>query len=68
MTNPIPLNGMFVTPNSLADLAEMIDQIGTPEEQRMTLDRSWVEDASLKWTWAECWHIFEENLIDCSVV
>lgn len=35
MTNPIPLNGMFVTPNSLADLAEMIDQIGTPEEQRM---------------------------------
>ena len=35
MTNPIPLNGMFVTPNSLADLAKMIDQIGTPEEQRM---------------------------------
>ena len=35
MTNSIPLNGMFVTPNSLADLAEMIDQIGTPEEQRM---------------------------------
>lgn len=35
MSNPIPLNGMFVTPNSLADLAEMIDQIGTPEEQRM---------------------------------
>jgi len=35
MTNPIPLNGMFVTPNSLADLVEMIDQIGTPEEQRM---------------------------------
>ena len=28
MSNPIPLNGMFVTPNSLADLAEMIDQIG----------------------------------------
>jgi hypothetical protein len=26
---------MFVTPNSLAELAEMIDQIGTPEEQRM---------------------------------
>ena len=35
MTNPIPLNGMFVTPNSLAELAEMINQIGTPEEQRM---------------------------------
>ena len=35
MTNLIPLNGMFVTPNSLAELAEMIDQIGTPEEQRM---------------------------------
>ena len=35
MTNPIPLNGMFVTPNSLAELAEIIDQIGTPEEQRM---------------------------------
>ena len=35
MSNPIPLNGMFVTPSSLADLAEIIDHIGTPEEQRM---------------------------------
>ena len=44
------------------------DNLQSAVEQCMTLDRSWVEDASLKWTWAECWHIFEENLIDCSVV
>ena len=37
-------------------------------EQCLTLDRRAVEDASLQWTWAECWRIFEENLIDCSVV
>jgi glycosyltransferase involved in cell wall biosynthesis len=37
-------------------------------QQCLTLDRWAVEDASLRWTWAECWRIFEENLIDCSVV
>lgn len=30
----------------------------------LTLDRGVVEDASLKWTWGECWKIFEENLIE----
>jgi hypothetical protein len=35
MTNPIPQNKMFVTPASIGDLAEMIESIGTPEEQRL---------------------------------
>jgi glycosyltransferase involved in cell wall biosynthesis len=37
-------------------------------EQCLTLDRAAVEAASLSWTWVECWRIFEENLINCSVV
>jgi glycosyltransferase involved in cell wall biosynthesis len=36
-------------------------------QQCLTLDRADVETASLQWTWTECWRIFEENLIDCSV-
>ena len=36
--------------------------------QCLTLDRADVEDASLQWTWAECWRIFAENLIPSSVV
>ena len=43
------------------------DNLKLAVEQCLTLDRAAVEDASLKWTWAECWRIFEENLIDCSV-
>jgi hypothetical protein len=35
MSNPIPLNGMFATPNSIEDLTAMLESIGTPEEQRM---------------------------------
>jgi len=35
MTNPIPLNGMFATPNSIEDLAAMLESVGTPEEKRM---------------------------------
>jgi hypothetical protein len=35
MTNPIPQNKMFVTPAGISDLAEMIESIGTPEEQRL---------------------------------
>jgi hypothetical protein len=35
MTNPIPLNGMFATPNSIEDLTAMIESAGTPEEKRM---------------------------------
>ena len=29
----------------------------------LTLDRTDIEDASLKWTWSECWRIFKENLV-----
>ena len=44
------------------------DNLQLAVEQCMTLDRRAVEDASLQWTWAECWRIFEENLVDCSEV
>jgi len=44
------------------------DNLQLAVQQCLTLDRGAVEDASLQWTWAECWRIFEENLIDCSVV
>jgi glycosyltransferase involved in cell wall biosynthesis len=43
------------------------DNLQLAVEQCMTLDRATVEDASLQWTWTECWRIFEENLIDCVV-
>jgi glycosyltransferase involved in cell wall biosynthesis len=43
------------------------DNLKSAVEQCLTLDRSVVETASLQWTWAECWRIFEENLIECSV-
>jgi glycosyltransferase involved in cell wall biosynthesis len=42
------------------------DHLRTAVEQCLTLDRADVEDASLKWTWAECWRIFEENLISAT--
>ena len=44
------------------------DNLKLAVQQCLTLNRADVEDASLQWTWAECWRIFEENLIDCSVV
>ena len=43
------------------------DNLKLAIEQCLTLDRRAVEDDSLKWTWLECWRIFEENLIGCSV-
>ena len=33
----------------------------------LPLDRDAVKESSLQWTWAECWRIFEENLIPSSV-
>jgi glycosyltransferase involved in cell wall biosynthesis len=44
------------------------DNLKLAVQQCLTLDRADIEAASLSWTWAECWRIFEENLIDCSVV
>jgi glycosyltransferase involved in cell wall biosynthesis len=32
-------------------------------ERCMTLDRTQVEQASSRWTWAACWHIFRDNLV-----
>jgi glycosyltransferase involved in cell wall biosynthesis len=33
----------------------------------LALDRKTVKLTSNLWTWEECWRIFQENLIDCSV-
>jgi glycosyltransferase involved in cell wall biosynthesis len=44
------------------------DNLELAVRQCLTLDRTSVEDASLSWTWAECWRIFEGNLIPSSVV
>jgi glycosyltransferase involved in cell wall biosynthesis len=43
------------------------DHLRLAVEQCLTLDRADVETASLKWTWAECWRIFEENLIQTTI-
>jgi glycosyltransferase involved in cell wall biosynthesis len=32
-------------------------------ERCMTLDRKQVEQASRRWTWEACWHIFRDNLV-----
>jgi glycosyltransferase involved in cell wall biosynthesis len=32
--------------------------------QCLTLDRAQVQKSSEKWTWAECWRIFKENLAE----
>lgn len=35
MTNPIPRNNMFATPDSYDELAEILESIGSAEEKRM---------------------------------
>jgi hypothetical protein len=35
MTNPIPRNNMFMTPNSFDELTEILESIGSAEEKRM---------------------------------
>lgn len=35
MSNPIPKSNFFATPRDYEDLAHMITDIGTPEEQRL---------------------------------
>jgi glycosyltransferase involved in cell wall biosynthesis len=40
------------------------DNLRLAVEQCLTLDRRDVETASLSWTWAECWRIFKENLVE----
>ena len=57
MSNPIPLNGMFATPNSIEDLTAMLESIGTPEEQRM----AWL-GASMALNLAQMLH--EKSLAD----
>lgn len=43
------------------------DNLRLAVKQCLTLDRKEVEDASLVWTWAECWRIFKENLVDITL-
>jgi glycosyltransferase involved in cell wall biosynthesis len=43
------------------------DHLRSAVEQCLTLDRRTVEDASLTWTWAECWRIFKENLVETAL-
>lgn len=35
MSNPIPKSGFFATPKNYEDLVHTIQDIGTPEEQRL---------------------------------
>lgn len=42
----------------------MDDNLYVAVNQAMKLDRSLVKTASQKWTWEECWQIFQKNLID----
>jgi glycosyltransferase involved in cell wall biosynthesis len=43
------------------------DHLRLAVEQCLTLDRRTVEDVSLQWTWAECWRIFKENLVETAL-
>ena len=36
----------------------------TAIDQCLRLDRVQVEEASLRWSWEECWRIFRDNLVD----
>jgi glycosyltransferase involved in cell wall biosynthesis len=40
------------------------DNLELAVRQCLTLDRAAVETASLQWTWAECWRIFRDNVVD----
>jgi glycosyltransferase involved in cell wall biosynthesis len=44
------------------------DNLELAVEQCMTLDRGDIETASQQWTWAECWRIFEENLVETAIL
>ena len=44
------------------------DNLELAVEQCMTLDRRDIETASQQWTWAECWRIFEENLVETAIL
>ena len=35
MTNPIPYNGLWTTPDDLNHLTDMLNNLGTKEEQRL---------------------------------
>lgn len=35
MTNPIPYNGLWVTPDNMDHLVEMLNNFGNKEEQRL---------------------------------
>ena len=35
MRNPVPYSDLFITPQSIQELADRIEAIGSPEEQRL---------------------------------
>jgi glycosyltransferase involved in cell wall biosynthesis len=42
----------------------MDKNLKTAIEKCLTLNRVRVEEASLRWSWEECWRIFRDNLVD----
>jgi glycosyltransferase involved in cell wall biosynthesis len=42
----------------------MDDDLKVAIDQCLRLDRVRVEEDSLRWSWAECWRIFRDNLVD----
>jgi glycosyltransferase involved in cell wall biosynthesis len=42
----------------------MDEDLKTAIDQCLRLDRVRVEEASLRWSWEECWRIFRDNLVD----
>jgi glycosyltransferase involved in cell wall biosynthesis len=57
---PVPGPVDIIEPGKTGELDNDLQQA---VDQCLKLDRSSVEGGSLKWTWDECWKIFQENLI-----
>jgi glycosyltransferase involved in cell wall biosynthesis len=56
VVGPIDIVEQGVTGFLSKDLQYAVDQC-------LKLDRATVEDASLKWSWSQCWCIFRDNLV-----
>jgi glycosyltransferase involved in cell wall biosynthesis len=56
VVGPIDIVKQGITGFLNEDLQQAVNQC-------LKLDRADVEDASLKWSWAECWRIFKDNLV-----
>lgn len=58
VAGPIDIIENGITGHMSEDLLDSIDIC-------LGLNRYRVEQASLKWTWANCWEIFRDNLVKC---